>query len=729
MTAPWVRVAVAFAVLAVVAVAWHTIDRHPPEWDHANHLERALQCARDLAAGDVDDVIARSAFYPPVVPCLSGGLSRVLPSDLAAAHAVLLAFLALGMAMVYLIGRARAGEPTGVLAAIIFGSAPFVVFNTLRFQLDLPLAATVALAIWLTLRTERFTRGGWSIALGVVLALGMLIKPPFPVYVVPVLLWALAGGGGRARTINAALAALVALGVSLVWYGPRLMGLPAQIANRSFKQAAESGHPDPLSWTALSIYPVTLPMFFGAAASVLLAVGLVVALRRRAWLEVGAVLLPFAVFLAIQNKNARYTLPILPMAAVVAAMGLHALRPRWRPAATLVTLVFSALQVSATAFAVPSPVAIPGTRLAAAIPAPPSPADWRHADVFEAIARHAGGRGAPATVSIVPNHPHFSTSNFRYYALRDGRPLRVVRAFDDVPLGVRYVVLKTGDVGPPWTEGKSRRAMARLDDANFARAFPVIAELPLPDGSVATVRARDLAHGIDAAPAAVAEALTRAVAASLGDVARDVEGLEILIERDAAIARGHVRRLEIRARRATVGELKRPNAARLRIADLQLVIDELLVNPWSAVHAGRFEPLDARGIRLTHATIGVEELRTFLGALKGYQRTTVRLEPDAMAFAFDLPGPDVSGRVRVLPAVGRPFSLTAADVRVGGLAVPAPLVGWVFRNIDPSARLGDRLPVPVELASVRVTVDGIFIGDAGSRAAPPRVVQPSSAGR
>jgi hypothetical protein len=44
-------VVIAFAALAVVALCWHAIDRHPPEWDHANHLERAVQCARDLAGG------------------------------------------------------------------------------------------------------------------------------------------------------------------------------------------------------------------------------------------------------------------------------------------------------------------------------------------------------------------------------------------------------------------------------------------------------------------------------------------------------------------------------------------------------------------------------------------------------------------------------------------------------------------------------------------------------
>jgi hypothetical protein len=704
--------ALAFALLAGVAAVWAVVDRHPPEWDHANHLERAVLCARDVAAGDVRAIIARSAFYPPVVPCLSGLLGRAAGSDLAATPLVMLAFLAVGMAATFLIARERIPAASGVVAAVMFGSAPFVVFNSVRMQLDLPLASTVVLAIWLTLRTEGFARRGWALALGVVGGLGLLVKPPLPIYVLPVVLWVFATGRGRGRTVNAALAALVALAISLLWYGPRLMGLPAQIANRSFKQAAESGHPEPLSWAALSIYPVTLPMFFGAAASVLLAAGLIIAVRRRAWLELVGVLVPFVIFLAIQNKNARYTLPILPMASILAAMALGALRPPWRARATVATLLVAVVQVSATAFAVPPDLRVPGTRLAAASPAPPSRAAWRHAEILDAIARHAGGRDVAATVSIVPNHALFSTSNFRYYAVRDGRPLRVVRAWDETPVGVDYMVLKTGDVGPPWTEPKSRRAMARLaDDLHFAQAFPVIAELPLPDGSVATVRARDLGAGVDAAPPALAAALARAVRGALADVASDVVDLDVRVDHDARIVRGHVRRLEIVARRATVGELRKARAARLTLADLRLAVDDLLVNPWSLLHAGQLVPLDARRVRLAHATIGADDLRAFLRDLKGLARTSVRLEPDTMVFAVQLPGPDVTGRVRVVRAPGRPFGLDPDGVRVGGIPIPSPLVGWVFRNLDPSARLGDRLPIPVEIAAVRVTAAAIRIAD------------------
>jgi hypothetical protein len=67
-----------------VAAIWLALDRRPPEWDHANHLERATLCARDLRSGDVRSILERSSFYPPLVLCLTGAVSFVMPMEAAA---------------------------------------------------------------------------------------------------------------------------------------------------------------------------------------------------------------------------------------------------------------------------------------------------------------------------------------------------------------------------------------------------------------------------------------------------------------------------------------------------------------------------------------------------------------------------------------------------------------------------------------------------------------------
>jgi len=155
---------------------------------------------------------------------------------------------------------------------------------------------------------------------------------------------------------------------------------------------------------------------------------------------------------------------------------------------------------------------------------------------------------------VVPNAALFSVSNFRYYALREGLPLRFARAWDGEPVGIAYMILKSGDQGPVWTAERPRRIAERFAaDPHLARVFPVIGEFPLPDGSTATVRARRLDHGPAVPAAAMARAVERAIRARLPEVARDVEGLEIRLTYDDAILRGRIRRVELRAGAATSG--------------------------------------------------------------------------------------------------------------------------------------------------------------------------------
>ena len=608
-------------VIAVVAAVWLAIDRRPPEWDHANHLERAMQCARDIQAGDVRSILERSSFYPPLVLCLGGVAMLLGLSDAAAGGAVMLAFLGLGMAAVYLLGRRLAGGSVGVAAALLFGSAPFMVFSTLRFQLDLPLAAVVAVALVVLLATDRFTRTPVALAFGVVCGLGMLTKPTFALYVlVPVVMVLVRGG--RAGLVNAGLATLAAAVISLPWFGPRLFGLQAQLGARAFGQAAESGHPEALSVAGVTFYPRMLMQEFGIGAGMLFAGGLLVAAWQRRWLLLGSVLAPFVVLaVLIQNKNLRYTLPLLAGMAVIAALALMALPRAVRRGAAVALLVLGVLQLTAIVAGAPPNFRLPGLGVPWVLVSPPMRTDWRHAEILARLEQDR--RGAPATVSVVPNDNFFSVSNFRYYGVRDRLDLRFVRAWDDPPLGIDYMILKTGAVGPSWTAEKSLRVSARLaNDPTLARVFPVIGEFALPDGSTATLRARRIPM-VDAAPAAVAAAIETALRRRLADVVRDVEGLEIRLAYDDAIRAGRIARVEIRAAAATIGEFARGRTPTLRVRDLGVVIEDFLVNPWSALEAGRLDPLDATRARFESATLTLADLQAYVARLPRFHRSGV----------------------------------------------------------------------------------------------------------
>jgi 4-amino-4-deoxy-L-arabinose transferase-like glycosyltransferase len=184
ITGPRLRLTLLFIVVCSATAVWVLIDRRPPEWDHANHLERAVDCYRRLrivSDSGVREILEASSFYPPVVTCAAGALYLMFPIAPLTAQPVMLGFLGVAMACLYGLGRRLADAETGLWSEFFFATAPFVAFSLTNFQLDLPLVAMVTLALYAPTRTEDFSEPRWSLALGMTLGLGMPTKPPFAV--------------------------------------------------------------------------------------------------------------------------------------------------------------------------------------------------------------------------------------------------------------------------------------------------------------------------------------------------------------------------------------------------------------------------------------------------------------------------------------------------------------------------------------------------------------------
>jgi hypothetical protein len=375
-----------------------------------------------------------------------------------------------------------------------------------------------------------------------------------------------------------------------------------------------------------------------------------------------------------------------------------------------VVAAVGAVQVAAVTAGVPRAVTLPVVDVPAVFNSPPTRDDWRQREILRAIADDS--RGRPATVSVVPNHNFFSVSNFRYYALRDGLPLQFLRAWDGDPIGIEYVVLKTGAIGPAWTAEKIQRTTTQFTrDPALARVYPVVGEYPLPDGSTAVLRVRRVPDGVGASPERLAQLLEAAIRKQLPAVARDLDNLSVRIEHDEGLVHGRVKRVELAADSARIAEYRRPDAAVLRLRGLWLIADEVLVNPFSLESDGRAELLDVGRLRLARAELGADDLQAFLVGLKAFRRSRVQLGQDVVYFTARQPGADVSAVVRVVPAADRPFALSVDRAAVGWLPVPAVLVNWVVRHYDPTPRIKARLPFPVELGRVTVTERALRIGE------------------
>ncbi len=721
---PWLLLTALLVALCVIVAIWASIDQRPPEWDYANHLERALHCYRILAEPGHErtrEILEATAFYPPVTTCTAGLLYFFFPVVPLTAEAVMLGFLAVGVVSVFLLGRRVLDTEAGLLAGFLLATAPFIVYSLTNFQLDVPLTGMVALGLYLLARTESFSSTAWSVALGLGMSVGMLTKPPFAVYVLPPLLWIVwrvsreyAAAERLARLGRLVVALGIAGVVALPWYGPRLIGLPLQIMNRSFKQAALSEKPATLSAGGLLYYPTTFPVQFGVLAVLLFVWGLWAVRRERSTrgFLCTAALGPFVVFCLIQNKNLRYTLPILPAAALVAAAGARALSPHLRRGVTWACVALGALQVTMTAFALPAPPTLPVSGLPMVFVRPPEPAEWPQEKIMADVEHESGGQ--PVTVAIVPNHAYFSASNFRYAVARLGLPFQIVRGWSGPPFGVDFVVVKTGDQGPPWTAEKSERLTRAVqgDDPYLAEVFPIAGRYPLPDGGLASLHRRRIPPLAGWTPERVAARLAEAPGALLRANVRDPRGLRVTLDyRPEALLRGEVELARLTADSATVGELERRKRSPLRLHDIRLAVKGLVFNPRRLVETGDLEVLDARELRLEHAVVTQADLDEFLRGQPAGTGVDVKLGDGAASVRVTRLGPEIEARVQLTPSTSdRPFALAVGRVRVAGLPVPDMLADWIVRQFDPTLALR-RLPAAVSLPEIRIQSGRIEIGD------------------
>ena len=135
-------------------------------------------------------------------------------------NAVFLVLLLLGVVG---LGLELSGSlAVGLWAAALTAVCPPLVADTWYYSMDFPLTAVTICGLLLLLQTRCFTSLPFTLLFGAWAALGMLIKPSYPVYLLAPAAWAAVAGlrqAGRARrrvAINLGLGLAVALGLFLL---------------------------------------------------------------------------------------------------------------------------------------------------------------------------------------------------------------------------------------------------------------------------------------------------------------------------------------------------------------------------------------------------------------------------------------------------------------------------------------------------------------------------------
>jgi 4-amino-4-deoxy-L-arabinose transferase-like glycosyltransferase len=358
-----------------LTLVWLARDRTVPTFDFGTHLTWSLVDRDLLRSGDLLGPFRIWTSYPPLghvvgaLGALVGGAGVSQP--VLALNLVFVPLLCLGA---YNVGRLAFGRQAGLFAVVFALATPMVSQLFHGALLDTPETAMVAVAVWLLLASERFSRRGATLAAGLACALGALTKETFPLFVVGLIAVMLIRGGWRERRGMLLFAAPILL-LAVPWYAYHLddlhglaAGSAASIGGGGVATSAAAGsvYPPRLSaknagwylWSDVN-FQLLAPLLALAAVGVALAVLRLV--RRRTPADVTPELLVggFVSWVGISYvmpHDSRYSLPALVYLATLGTGWLVGL-PRRAP--TVAGAVLAAILLANTAgvdFGVGSPV-------------------------------------------------------------------------------------------------------------------------------------------------------------------------------------------------------------------------------------------------------------------------------------------------------------------------------------------------------------------------------------
>jgi 4-amino-4-deoxy-L-arabinose transferase-like glycosyltransferase len=341
------------ATLAFIGLTgwWLTQDRSIPIFDVGTQLETALEYHSLIQAGNLLGPFTYENVYPifghlvGALAAMVGGVSVAAP--VLGENLVFVPLLALGC---YQTGRLLFGGPAGMLAVVFVFGSPLLISMFHVFMLDAPLTSLVAVAVWLILASEDFSRVGVAGMAGLAVGVGLNIKVQFALFVVGLTAIVLLHGGWR-NWRGFAVFAGVALLVGTPWYIQHSSELGRMLELASSGPGTPPGNiPPTFSTDNLFWY------FWSILNSQLLLALFVLAVGGIAWLTVdvvrsrgacaarleflaGGFAAWFIVTFPDSHHDIRYGLPLLAYLAVVATGWIVSL-PRVARLAAIALLVF-----------------------------------------------------------------------------------------------------------------------------------------------------------------------------------------------------------------------------------------------------------------------------------------------------------------------------------------------------------------------------------------------------
>ena len=487
--------AAAFVYLAAANLIWIARDTRPPFWDMAYHQTAALRICDAFSTFGIRAIAVvpfLTGFYPPLYHTIVGIFYSLFGKTTDAAEWANLPALAILIAATYGVGRTVLKPLPAALAAMLVGFFPYLIWLSRETLVDYWLTAMVALAMWALIRTQEFSNRNATVAFGIVCGLGLLTKWTFPLFVSLPAAWL-----ARKNLKNACIAAAIAAVIAAFWYLPAGQSLQ-QLAQINNAGGASEGDPGLFSFQALVFYAralegyqLFLPLFLVFIA------GAIYLVRNfdRGWIPVVLWLIGgWLGLMLFQNKDPRYSAPLLPAVALISARAFE--KNKTFIALLIPVLLFQHYLVS---FGVPqlppAAVLLKGVKGPLSwdwnlyrqnyfeLWGPPAREDWQ---VERVLAKVTAGDARTVRLGMIPDIPRFDWGAFQFYIALSKLPVmfnRIVFFDEGVISNNDYILMSENDQG--WATNVSSD-LKKINEYILDRPdrFHMIDSFALPNGDM-----------------------------------------------------------------------------------------------------------------------------------------------------------------------------------------------------------------------------------------------------
>ncbi|MFA5156659.1 MAG: glycosyltransferase family 39 protein [Candidatus Omnitrophota bacterium] len=334
--------------------------------DATYHAESGAYIFQSLANGkDFFNALTEDYHWPPLYHVIAALLRIVFGVNFVFMTSTL--FLVILLYATYKIGELLKDKTAGLLSALIISFYPSIYISSRCYYLELAQAAMTALILYFLMRLDNFTGLKYSLAFGLLLAAGLLIKQNIIIFLIGpffVALYYLSRHPlqNKIKARNLALSLFICFFLAFLIYYKIYLFEPLNITSRGLARFLTNnvdGTPctDCYQPRVLLFHLIALKKFhIGIPGLVLFFIGLPYFLKKNEKHEYKIFLLywflvPFCILTATTAKFRQYSFSYLPVFAIVAAVGITYIRPKFiKQALVAAFLIFSFLPYACFTF-------------------------------------------------------------------------------------------------------------------------------------------------------------------------------------------------------------------------------------------------------------------------------------------------------------------------------------------------------------------------------------------